>query len=83
MVSKTEDFNLLTSDLIVHIHTYYPRKHDVDSFIKFILDSLQGIIYKNDGQITELHVKKEKSDMTGFSISIRTTDLVNPGDNFI
>jgi len=37
------------------------RKHDVDNFNKLILDSLQGIVYKDDNQIRRLTVEKEIS----------------------
>jgi len=33
------------------------RKHDIDN-IKILLDSLTGIIYEDDSQITELNVTK-------------------------
>ena len=35
------------------------RKRDVDNFNKLILDSLQGIVYEDDSQITKLTITKE------------------------
>ena len=34
------------------------RKHDIDN-IKTLLDSLNGIVWEDDGQVTDLHVTKE------------------------
>lgn len=33
------------------------RKHDIDN-IKILLDAFTGILYEDDGQITELHIMK-------------------------
>lgn len=35
------------------------RRRDVDSGIKFILDALSGIIWKDDRQVSEVHMFKE------------------------
>lgn len=35
------------------------RKNDIDGYIKIILDAAEGILYTDDGQISELHVYKE------------------------
>lgn len=32
------------------------RRGDIDGPLKCLLDSLQGVVYRNDGQIRELHV---------------------------
>lgn len=49
----------LESDLAVTIDLYWPdrRKHDVDN-IKTLLDSLNGIVWDDDGQIADLHTRK-------------------------
>lgn len=46
----------LTGPLAVEIRLEWPdrRKHDVDN-IKALLDSLNGIVYEDDGQIEDLH----------------------------
>lgn len=50
---------LLTGLLTVEVSLFWPdkRRHDVDN-IKALLDSLSGIIYKDDSQIQHLVVKK-------------------------
>jgi len=43
--------------------TLYPIvKPDIDNVAKAILDALNGVIYKDDNQIVELHIKKLYSD---------------------
>ena len=37
----------------------YDKKPDCDNLAKIILDSLNGIAYKDDSQVTELHIIKE------------------------
>lgn len=37
----------------------YDKKPDCDNLAKIILDSLNGIAYKDDSQITVLHIAKE------------------------
>ena len=59
-----------TEDIHMDLHTYYPREHDIDAFVKFILDALEGIIYKNDKQIISLNITKHKSKEKGARISI-------------
>jgi Holliday junction resolvase RusA-like endonuclease len=68
---------LLEKPLKVEVDLYWPdwRKHDVDN-IKVLLDALTGIVWKDDGQIVDLHTRKhfdrerprvemEVSDFTG------------------
>ena len=35
------------------------RKRDVPNFHKVLIDALEGIVYVNDSQIIDLHVKKQ------------------------
>lgn len=37
----------------------YDKKPDCDNLAKIILDSLNGIAYKDDSQVTSLHINKE------------------------
>lgn len=36
------------------------RKRDIDAYLKILLDSMTGIVYKDDSQIVEMHIFKEK-----------------------
>lgn len=40
-------------------HNNYDKKPDCDNLAKIILDSLNGIAYKDDSQVTVLHIRKE------------------------
>lgn len=40
-------------------HNNYDKKPDCDNLAKIILDSLNGIAYKDDSQVTVLHIAKE------------------------
>lgn len=50
----------LKGDLSVSVDVYWPtkRNHDIDNPVKSLLDSMSGILYEDDQQITELHLKK-------------------------
>lgn len=62
---------IFTKPLCVEITVYYKgREPDIDAYIKPILDSLQGIVYKNDKQIIRLVVVKQKSTEDKVSIYI-------------
>lgn len=37
----------------------YDKKPDCDNLAKIILDSLNGLAYKDDSQVTALHINKE------------------------
>lgn len=49
----------LTGPLKVSVALYWPTRanHDVDN-IKALLDSMTGILWEDDGQITDLHITK-------------------------
>lgn len=51
---------------------YFYKKHekDIDSFIKPVLDALQGIVYSNDKQVKYLNVRKHQDITDGLIISI-------------
>lgn len=51
---------MLEGDLALTIHFFFKDKRkDIDSCVKALLDSMQGIVFYNDRQIRELHVFKE------------------------
>jgi len=49
----------LAGSLKVCIDLHWPdrRKHDIDN-IKVLLDALSGIVWDDDGQIVDLHIRK-------------------------
>lgn len=54
-------FTPMTGTLAVNLMFYFgdKRKRDIDAYIKIILDSMEGIVYENDSQVTELHCFKD------------------------
>jgi len=50
----------LTGDVTMNILFYYGDKsrRDIDAYIKILLDSMEGIVFENDVQITEMHIYK-------------------------
>lgn len=52
----------LTEDVTLNIMQYFGdnRKRDIDAYLKILLDSMTGIVYNDDSQITEMHIYKEK-----------------------
>lgn len=51
---------ILTGEISVSITLYFgtKRKSDLDNFNKLSLDALTGIVYEDDSQIEELHLKR-------------------------
>lgn len=43
------------------------RRRDIDGFLKSLLDSLNGIVWKDDSQIIELSIKKLVGQPTAFT----------------
>ena len=44
----------------VSMHYYFPdyRSRDIDNYSKFLIDSMQGVLFKNDNQIVKLTLEK-------------------------
>lgn len=62
---------ILTQDVCLYIKLYYPRTIDIDSVLKPTMDALNGIIWKDDKQVTELFVRKKKHDKKDYRIEIK------------
>ena len=50
----------LEGDLSVTVRFYHKdkRKHDIDNYFKLLFDSLNGVLWVDDGQIIELIAQK-------------------------
>jgi Holliday junction resolvase RusA-like endonuclease len=66
-----KDFEAIDTELAVSIELYVKRpksterewpKADIDNFAKAVLDTMNGKIWKDDSQITTLHVSKQWAD---------------------
>jgi Holliday junction resolvase RusA-like endonuclease len=51
---------LLTQNLKLEIEIYIMRDRDIDNSLKILLDSFNGVIYKDDKQVIELNIRKIK-----------------------
>ncbi len=62
-VAKQYKGEVLTDDIEIEINLYFKdkRRRDVDNYNKLILDSLEGIVYKDDKQIQRLLITKDYS----------------------
>ena len=51
----------LEGDVTVNVIYYHKNKThgDIDAYLKMLLDAMEGVVYKNDKQINELHVFRE------------------------
>jgi len=56
------------------------RKRDLDNMAKSILDALKGVLYKDDSQIFDLHLKKVNYNNQN-AILIKIWDFVEPTDH--
>jgi Holliday junction resolvase RusA-like endonuclease len=68
------NFKPLIGNLVMELNTYYNRDHDIDAFIKIILDSMNNLVYEDDKQIIKLTVTKNKSKEVGFEAIIKQLD---------
>lgn len=52
---------LIEGDVIMKIKLFFgdKRRRDIDNYNKLILDAMEGIVYKDDKQIKDLHITKE------------------------
>lgn len=60
-----QDIEMLEGDISLTVKVYRPRKSgDLDNRLKVSLDSLNGIAYRDDSQIVELHAYRydDKTD---------------------
>ena len=57
MLARVAGVDMLDGDVTMELRLFRPAKRmDIDNHLKVILDSMQGILYKNDRQVNELHV---------------------------
>ena len=62
-VQAMQQYNRKPLDGPVHVQIliYFgdKKKRDIDNYNKILLDSLTGVVYKDDSQIEEMFVKKD------------------------
>jgi len=70
----------LENDVILYYTLYCDKKGrmDLDNTFKAIQDSLEGVAFENDRQITEIHAKKVKfAGFNGFDLEVKIKPLEN------
>jgi Holliday junction resolvase RusA-like endonuclease len=59
LLATQANVTCLDGDVIVRMDVYRAhRRGDLDNFAKCCLDSLQGVGFRNDSQIVELHMRR-------------------------
>lgn len=60
-ITVQRNFEPIKGNVTLNVIFYFgnKRKNDIDNRLKALLDCMTGLLYKDDSQITELHVYKE------------------------
>lgn len=53
---------------------YHVKRPDLDNLVKFVLDALNGIFWKDDTYICRIETAKNYSEKPGVTIQIKTLD---------
>lgn len=54
----------------------YPKRIDIDNVYKSITDAMNGIVYLDDSQIVETHIKKVYAEESGANIMVQECDSI-------
>lgn len=54
------------------------KKSDIDNFSKSLMDGMNGIVYKDDSQVVDLHVKKIYSAVPGVDVCVLEEHEIRP-----
>jgi crossover junction endodeoxyribonuclease RusA len=75
---QNENIEILNCNVKVTIIMYQndKRKRDIDNVLKVLLDAMNGIVYIDDSQIIELHIKKVCNTQIN-KIEIEISELAN------
>jgi Holliday junction resolvase RusA-like endonuclease len=52
----------------------FPKRVDLDNCYKSITDAMNGIVYLDDSQIVEAHIKKVYAEESGANIMVQETE---------
>jgi len=52
----------------------FPKRIDIDNVYKSITDAMNGIVYLDDSQIVEAHIKKVYAEESGANIMVQETE---------
>jgi len=54
----------------------YPKRIDIDNVYKSVTDAMNGIVYLDDSQIVEAHIKKVYAEESGANIMVQECDSI-------
>jgi hypothetical protein len=54
----------------------YPKRVDIDNCYKSITDAINGIVYVDDSQIVEAHIKKVYAEDAGANVMVQECDSI-------
>jgi Holliday junction resolvase RusA-like endonuclease len=54
----------------------YPKRIDIDNVYKSVTDAMNGIVYSDDSQIVEAHIKKVYAEESGANIMVQECDSI-------
>ena len=58
-IAKTSGFDCTSNNVSLTLRVYRPAKRgDLDNTLKILVDSLKGIIYQDDEQVTIIHAER-------------------------
>lgn len=59
MIAAVRDLRPLTGPVAVFVDVYRPRRRgDLDNILKATLDALNGVAYRDDEQVVEIHAHR-------------------------
>lgn len=50
------------------------RKPDLDNVIKAVLDAMNGVVYRDDKEVTSVYLRREYSDMPHLEVTVGWTE---------
>ena len=62
MAKRQYEYNSPLKGLLAVTYRFYGSKLDIDNGIKILSDSCNGIIWKDDKQVVEMHVYVDRKD---------------------
>lgn len=59
MIAMVQDVRPITGPVAVFVDVYRPRRRgDLDNVLKAVLDALNGVAYRDDEQVEEIHAHR-------------------------
>lgn len=59
----------------------YPSKGDLDNYLKAVMDSFNGVVFKDDSQVSHIECSKKYGSFDVVSISVKPLPCDNTDEN--